>query len=167
MMSDEEDELIARVAESLKPLPKVDANAKALVLVAVAAERQRERERARRVTGRRWWRATAGALVAAVVMSVVWVRAARNTPAVQPAGDVAMVPAPVGTTGTAAASAALAAHGAADAAAPLPVQLVFRAPAAARVSVVGDFTGWDAGAAAMTRDPASGLWSVTVAVRPG
>ena len=90
-MSDEADELIARVAESLKPLPKVDANAKALVLVAVAAERQRERERARRVTGRRWWRATAGALVAAVVMSVVWVRAARNTPAVQPAGDVAMV----------------------------------------------------------------------------
>ena len=166
-MSDEADELIARVAESLKPLPKVDANAKALVLVAVAAERERERERARRSTSRRWWRATAGALVAAMLMSVVWVRAARKARPVPRGGEVATAPAPVGGASTVGTAAALAARSVTDAAAPLPVQLVFRAPAAARVSVVGDFTGWDAGAAAMSRDPASGLWSVTLAVRPG
>ena len=49
----------------------------------------------------------------------------------------------------------------------VPVQLVFRAPAAARVSVVGDFTAWDPSKAPMTRDPGSGLWSVSLAVPPG
>jgi 1,4-alpha-glucan branching enzyme len=35
------------------------------------------------------------------------------------------------------------------------------------VSVVGDFNGWDARADTMTRDPATGLWSHTLALRPG
>jgi 1,4-alpha-glucan branching enzyme len=48
-----------------------------------------------------------------------------------------------------------------------PVQLVFRAPAASRVSVVGDFSGWDPNSAVMTRDSGSGLWSVTLRLAPG
>jgi len=47
------------------------------------------------------------------------------------------------------------------------VQLVLRAPAARTVSVVGDFNAWDAHANTMTRDPESGLWSHSVALRPG
>jgi hypothetical protein len=162
MMSDEADELISRVAEALKPLPAVDENAKAAVLVAVAAERERERQeaRVRRTTGSRWWLATTVVLAASMIVSVVWVRASRSTPPLVAAADGARGTAPVGT-------AALASRGALDAGAAQPVQLVFRAPAATRVSVVGDFTGWDAGAAAMTQDPASGLWSVTLFVRPG
>jgi 1,4-alpha-glucan branching enzyme len=48
-----------------------------------------------------------------------------------------------------------------------PVELVFRAPAAHRVSVVGDFTAWDSHRAEMTHDAASGLWSVRLALTPG
>jgi 1,4-alpha-glucan branching enzyme len=92
----------------------------------------------------------------------VWMRASTETrPVVAPPAVAvdASRPGPAPAT--------LAAHGATDVAAAQPVQLVFRAPAATRVRVVGDFTGWDAGAAPMVRDPASGLWSVTLAVRPG
>ena len=38
---------------------------------------------------------------------------------------------------------------------------------ARRVSVVGDFNSWDTDADAMSRDPATGLWSRTLALRPG
>ena len=44
---------------------------------------------------------------------------------------------------------------------------MLRAPSAHRVSVVGDFNGWDTHANTLMRDPASGLWSATVALRPG
>jgi 1,4-alpha-glucan branching enzyme len=48
-----------------------------------------------------------------------------------------------------------------------PVQLVLRAPNASSVRVVGDFNEWDRERAPMTRDAASGLWSVTLSLRPG
>jgi len=35
------------------------------------------------------------------------------------------------------------------------------------VSVVGDFTGWDATKAVMTRDSGSGLWTATVSLPAG
>jgi 1,4-alpha-glucan branching enzyme len=47
------------------------------------------------------------------------------------------------------------------------VQVVLRAPAAQHVSVVGDFNAWDTHADAMSRDPVTGLWSHTLALRPG
>jgi len=47
------------------------------------------------------------------------------------------------------------------------VQLVFRAPSASSVRVVGDFNAWDKEQAPMTRDAESGLWSVTLSLRPG
>jgi 1,4-alpha-glucan branching enzyme len=62
---------------------------------------------------------------------------------------------------------AAASNDARDAGSIRSVQLVFRDPAARRVSVVGDFTDWDANQAPMERDSASGLWSVTLALRPG
>ena len=47
------------------------------------------------------------------------------------------------------------------------MQVVLRAPAARSVSVVGDFNSWDSDADAMSRDAATGLWSRTLALRPG
>ena len=47
------------------------------------------------------------------------------------------------------------------------VRFAVWAPNAERVSVVGDFNGWDTHVNTLTRDPASGLWSATVALRPG
>lgn len=162
-MSDDNDELIARVAASLKPLPVVDEAIRAGVLVAVTAEREREQERARRgLAGAGWRLGIAGAVAAAALVAAVWMPTRVRMSAAT--GQSGAAP----TTATQAeAATTLATHEAAGGAVALPVQLVFRAPSASRVSVVGDFTGWDAGAAAMTRDPASGLWSVTVAVRPG
>jgi hypothetical protein len=162
---DERDETIERITALLRPLPAVDSSAKARVLVAVAAERERDRERARVRRRRRsllGW--TGGAALAAAGVfgafligqdrgaASVTNSVARSTPAVTTAPVV-------GTT------AALAARETGSASL-VPVQLVFRAPSASRVSVVGDFTGWEP-TVEMTRDPASGLWSVSLAVPAG
>ena len=163
-MSDEHDEMIERIAARLRPLPEVDPAARARVLVAVAATRQRDREqrgaarRGRRIV--RW--ASVSTLAAALVLSVLVLQrtgapAARQGPdAAGDAASAAVVGAPT----------SLAARDAGDASLQR-IELVFRAPDARSVSLVGDFTGWDPRRALMTRDSASGLWSVTMRVAPG
>lgn len=168
-MDDETDETITRIAAALRQLPPVDPTHKARVLVAVAAERERAREA--RMRAARRWRLTAavGVAAAAALVLLVWRRdtgtgrvvarnTVRETPARTPAATSAAQPAPSATRLTASDAAGVA---------PLPVQLVLRAPAAHRVSVVGDFNGWDTHANTLSRDAASGLWSGTVALRPG
>lgn len=169
-MTDEYDETIERIAAQLRPLPEVDPAARARVLVAVAAERERDRERRRLALRRprvvRW--SAAAALAAAAVFAVLL--ASRTGTAPAPTSIVATAPASEMATGTptGTTAATLAAHdAAAEASALRPVQLVFRAPAARHVSVVGDFSGWDASQAVMTRDSGSGLWSVTLRLAPG
>src|SRR5688572_1737172 len=156
---DETDETLARIAEALRPLPDVDPAEKARVLVAVAAERERIREQRVRVA-RRWKVSGAvGAVAAAGLVAAVWLSASR---AEAPATPVASsTPAP------ASAPASVDARLARDAKGLKAVQVVLRAPRAQRVSVVGDFNGWDSEADAMTRDPVSGLWSHTLTLRPG
>jgi hypothetical protein len=170
-MQDETDETITRITAALRQLPAVDSAHKARVLVAVAAERERAREA--RMRAARWWRlaGSMGVTAAAVVALMVWrqrevgagrlaARATAQTVAANaPASASTAKPAPSATTHLAASDAA--------GVAPLPVQLVLRAPAAHRVSVVGDFNGWDTHATTLERDPASGLWSGTVALLPG
>jgi hypothetical protein len=158
---DEQDETIERIAAALRPLPSVDDSAKARVLVAVAAERERDRRPAtwsrRRQVG---WMTGAG-LAAAAALSAFLLRggvAARGTPVPRPRLSVSESAPNAG---------AILASRAPDASANRLVQFVFRAPTARRVSLVGDFTGWDPHLAAMTRDAASGLWNVTLALPPG
>lgn len=162
-MHDETDETIIRIAAALRPMPEVDPAQKARVLVAVAAERERTRERRLRA-GRRWRMAGGLALAAAAgLVATVWLRGERSTvPAVARARAAA-----ARTPDGAAASGRVGARLAGEALGLKSVQVVLRAPDARRVSVVGDFNGWDSRADAMTRDPASGLWSHTVALRPG
>lgn len=162
-MHDETDETIIRIAAALRPLPEVDPAQKARVLVAVAAERERARERRRRA-GRRWRIAGGFAFAAAAgLLAAVWLRGARPS-----ASAVAAAPAaPAQRTRGAAAPASMDARLAGEVVGVKSVQVVLRAPDARRVSVVGDFNGWDAHADAMTRDAASGLWSHTLALRPG
>lgn len=164
-MHDETDETIVRIAAALRPLPDVDPAQKARVLVAVAAER--ERARAARLRAVRAWRVVGavGGLVAAGLLASLWLRepASADRPAVT-ARNAPSVPTAASAPGANAdARLVLDAAGVAL----QPVQLVFRFPAAKRVSVVGDFNGWDVHANTMTRDPASGLWSQTIALRPG
>ena len=155
---DDTDETIARIADALRPLPDVDPADKARVLVAVAAERARVRDRTR--VARRWKVSGAiGVMVAAGLVAVVRL-----------AGPHPDAPAAALTVGPAAPSSTAApvdARLVRDAKGLTTVQVVLRAPEAQRVSVVGDFNGWDAEANVMMRDPVSGLWSHSLALRPG
>jgi Glycogen recognition site of AMP-activated protein kinase len=162
-VSDEQDETIELISAALRPLPEVDPSARARVLVAVAAERERARASAARPR-RMWWARGAGlAAAAALAAFVLRGRLAPAGPRVesQPAGGVER--APVNNAG----KAVLARRAPLDAGVRLPVEFVFRAPLAKRVSVVGDFTGWNPDSAVMARDAASGLWNVTLKLSPG
>jgi len=161
---DETDETIIRIAAALRPLPEVDPAQKARVLVAVAAERERARERRIRVA--RGWRIAGGGafLAAAGLAAAVWLGGPDRT-----AQEARIASATDSQTVVSAGPGAVAARSAANAtlAGYKSVQVVFRAPSARQVSVVGDFNAWDTGAGAMSRDPVSGLWSRTLALRPG
>lgn len=161
---DEADDAVARIAAALRPFPEVDPSAKARVLVAVAADRARERgPMARRRFPGRWTMAGVSVAAAAIFTALV-LRSdgARRSPleGVGHAETQRSAQASDAATG-------LAARVPAKGASLQPVQLVLRAPEAKRVSVVGDFTGWDPSRATMTRDPESGLWSVTLRLSPG
>jgi hypothetical protein len=64
-------------------------------------------------------------------------------------------------------SAAEAIAGAAPEAPPQVVRFVIAAPAAHRVSLVGDFNGWDAAATPLAREASGGTWTVTVPLTAG
>jgi hypothetical protein len=169
-MDDETDETITRIAAALRQLPPVAPTQKARVLVAVAAERERARE-ARVRTARRWRLVAAmGSAAAAALLFLVWRRESdtgRLTVRAIERATSTHAPAAASTANPGSSAAARLAASDAAGVAPLPVQLMLRAPAAHRVSVVGDFNGWDTHANTLARDAASGLWSATVALRPG
>ena len=177
-MQDDADETIARIAAALRPLPDVDPAQKARVLVAVAAERERARRKGARTARAVRWLGGASALIAAALVAALVLRddssagpsdrlVARS--ASQTSSDstsVASATSSAAAPNSVAVDTRLATH-AADGVALQPVQLVLRAQEAHRVSIVGDFNGWDPNASKMTRDPASGLWSKTLTLRPG
>ena len=164
-MFDEQDELVERIAGQLRPLPEVDAAAKARVLVAVATERERDRERASRRRPRVFGWTVAAGLAATVMFAAFLVRRGRERSAPIAAAALARGPVPAQVPTSSAAT--LVARDVGGSTAPQRVQLVFRAPNAHHVSVVGDFTGWDASKAVMSRDTGSGLWTVTLALPAG
>ena len=164
-MTEERDVMLDQIISALRPLPVVDEGAKARVLIAVAAEREREREQAvrRHTQLRRWRRTAAGAgMLAAAALTFAVLRAPVATELESPAGASAVASAPIRTI-----DAQLSARDADGELARQSVQLVFRAPNASSVRVVGDFNSWDGARAPMTRDAASGLWSVTLSLAPG
>ena len=162
-MIDERDAVIDRVVESLRPLPVVDDAAKARLLIAVAAERERDRESAmRRHAPRRmsrWIIRGTGVVAAAALIGAILLRNTQQTEA--PVRTV-VSPTPAPAVRLAGSDAGTDAE-----TAPQSVELVLRAPSASNVRVVGDFNGWDQDQAPMKRDAASGLWSVTLSLRPG
>ncbi len=54
-----------------------------------------------------------------------------------------------------------------DSVTPRAVKFVLIAPQAARVSLVGDFNGWDASANPMVTQGVKGMWTVFVPLQPG
>ncbi|MGZ8456146.1 MAG: isoamylase early set domain-containing protein [Gemmatirosa sp.] len=163
---------LAPVVGVLRGLPPVPPGAVDRVVAAAVARGHRPGEPAAR-RGRGLggfgggWRVAAG-LVLAVGLGTAALATARHreattttlavtptaaAPAVLPGdpdGPVDFLPA---TTG-------------ADTDAPLPVAFLLRRPDAARVSLVGDFNGWDPHATPLARSE-DGTWTATVPLAPG
>lgn len=158
-MTDEQDEVIDRVARALSAQPAVKAGAIARVLMAVRARQARPVPVWRRALN--WFEETsvsaraAGALAAA---SLVIGFVARGS-----VGDA-------GVIGGFDAEATIAMQPAANVAAearPVPVAVAVELANAKTVAVVGDFNGWDPAATPMQRVGANGPWSATVFAKPG
>jgi hypothetical protein len=161
MIMDERDELIERAARSLAVLPPANPVAVLEILSAVRARRVSRVPLAARFAG--WMRTpsfsvasatmlAAATLVIGFVSGGVFDRAATSverpaagarTMTLTPAADVA------------AESRAVA------------VPLVFDAPGAKAVTVVGDFNDWDPTVTPMQRFGGDGPWTATVLAKPG
>lgn len=153
---DEHEGLLVAAITTLRELPAVRPDATARVLVAIAAERQRDRERDASGASRKWmWTGIAAAVVLGILVMPVARRFERD-PAMAPARGAPIVPQVLTSTNAASVTEM-----------PRPVQLVFSAPSARSVRVVGDFNGWDERRSPMMRDGASGLWNVHLMLRPG
>ena len=170
-MTDMRDELLDRVVSELRTLPPVDEAAVGRIVGAVSRQRAEGSGRpAPRL--RAWWSsrvplaAAAGIAVAAALGGyLVGDMTQRDVaPTVTAAGQ----PTP---ESLALASSTLPPAQGAPARSPVPAavptQFVLDAPAASRVSLVGNFNGWDAGATPLVRDPSSGIWTATVPLPPG
>ena len=169
----ERDETIERVRAALAPLPTVAPSSIARVLTATA----------QRTPPSRWariaeWLATpslslaragAFALVALVVgFAARGVWSARDGAAtVATAPETRTEPMPGQASGGGGASGMASAMPAASNAARIAVQLVFDAPLASSVSVVGDFNDWQPAAAPMRRLEAAQPWTAVILVPPG
>jgi len=161
-MIDERDELIERVARSLKPLPQGNTHARAQILAAVRARRAQAPRRLTLVL--EWMRqptfsvASAGLLAAAALAIGFVTRGALSTP------DERVLP----TAASPSASVpAITAANAPHEVRAVPVPITFDAAGAKRVSIVGDFNDWDSTASPLTRFGANGPWTATVKVMPG
>lgn len=165
MTDSERDPAVRRAIEELRRLPAADPEAIQRVVTAAAAARLTPADDlvtvgapSRRVRAR-WGVAAiaAAAAFAGFMLRGEW--SATRAPVAAASSDAAV------------ASTAAPVHAVASAgsdALPVPHQFVFRDPSGSvgRVSVVGDFNGWNPAAAPMTRSQ-DGLWSVTLPVLPG
>lgn len=167
--------MLAQVKAVLSPLPTVNRQQIAQIL---AATQHRRRTPWQRFAGRveqalEWWRFSTppmarGASLAAAALTIGFV--ARGY-LMQPRDTSALTPdaARIAASPAAMAAPALAVNGVADAVAQrVPVQFLLDArdiPAAANVSVVGDFNEWSATATPLTLD--NGVWSTTLPLPPG
>ena len=153
-MSEDRDELIARVAAELRTAPALSADLGVRIMARVRAEplpggwralwatvlRPRE-VRVSPLSGLALAAGIAGLVFAAAVFSP----ARRGMPS----------PALTRAAGSAAADSVS------------PVQFVLVAPAARSVALVGDFNDWDVGALPLQRASADGVWTVTVPLAAG
>ena len=164
MSHDGDTELIDRVAAELRAPVRLDPALDARVMREVRAgasspTRERQRSLWRRIAEPRVVRISplAGVLAAAGIVALV--ASLARAPRGATAPELAKVPdespavgAPVVTP---------------RAGGPALTQFVLVAPAASRVSVVGDFNDWDAGATPLARMASGGVWTVAVPLSAG
>jgi hypothetical protein len=162
----EHDHVLRRAVQTLRQLPAADADAIRRVVEAAAAQRVMaaaddpvvDATTVARPGPRRWKLAGFGGLVAAA--AIVGFLARGTLTRANPSAAVTSSGASPGAPLRAAANVALDVL-------PVPQQFVFRSASAHSVSVVGDFNGWNAALAPMTREAGGDLWSVTIPIVPG
>lgn len=188
-MSDDRNELIADIVRELRDEPVANEAAKSRILEAV----RRESPEGRLAAAWRWLRSPrtlrvsplAGLATAAAVtfLAALAVRSPRESG--RPAADI---PAPIIASSTepstapasvrspearvaAASPTQPAGHDARDTNAAADsrrvVQFVLVAPTASRVSLVGDFNGWDDRATPLSQASSRGVWAVEIPLEPG
>ena len=163
----ERDHVLRRVVQTLRQLPASEKDDIRRVVEAAAAQRLMppaddpviDAPRFGRVRRRPWTFIGFAGLVAAAAIVGFFVRGefTRSTRTMAIAPTAASPDAPLRA----------AANGAEQDVRPIPQQFVFRSASARRVSVVGDFNGWNAASAPMTRESGGDLWSVTIPIAPG
>jgi hypothetical protein len=161
-MIDEQDELIERIAVALKPLPRGNARATAQILATVRARKAQAPSRLTLVV--EWLRqptfsvASAG-LLAAAALAIGFVTRGALSALDEPAPLTASAPSSAIPT--------ISAANTPNVVRAVPVPITFDAADAKAVSIVGDFNGWDATVAPLTRFGSNGPWTGTVKVMPG
>jgi hypothetical protein len=159
------DELLDRIVDELRTLPPVDEAAVRRIVTAASEDENAmaagaEARRSRfAVGGTRWLHsrvplAAAAGIALAAGLGGYAIRGDRSPTHVAAAARV-----PAEAVGIAVANRA------ADA--PVLTQFVLDAPRASQVALVGDFNAWDVDDTPLVRDPASGIWTVTVPLVPG
>jgi hypothetical protein len=164
-VSEHDDRLIEEIAAELRRPSSASVAAKARIMAIVRADAAAARARAPRrwawLTAPRTVRISplAGLAAAAGVAALVVMARVAPHPTVRRDARTAAAAAPVVA---AAPVARLTASGA-----PEVVQFVLVAPKATRVTLVGDFNGWDARATPLHEDLARGVWTATVRLAAG
>jgi hypothetical protein len=165
-VTDMRDELLDRIVDELRTLPPVDEGA--VARIAFAARGQRSEGGGRReLKPHGWWHsqvplaaaagfAFAAGLAGFLAGNAVGSRSPTTTVGanVQPSASL--------TVAVSAPPSALR-----PPPSPVPTQFVLDVPRASRVSLVGDFNGWDTAATPLARDPSAGIWTVTVPLTAG
>ena len=163
------DPIVDRAIDELRRLPAVDDLAVRRIVTAAAARRDSGESElpapiGRRARAVRPWIAIGLATAAAAAGFMV--RGAWSSGRAASDGSSTVAAVPPSATPTAAQT-LRAVTGVTPDMAPIPQQFVLRSGAAHRVSVVGDFNGWNSANAPMTRSPDGDLWSITIPVTPG
>jgi hypothetical protein len=167
------DPIVDRALDELRRLPPVDDLAVRRIVTAAAARRDSAEIEDVGRSGRRgrWprpWIATGlvAGLAAAAVAGFVLRGAWSPPPSGRQAAAAARAAPPAAANAPSVERIQMAVAPAADAA-PIPTQFVLRNAAAHRVSVVGDFNGWNPSGAPLVRSAGGDLWSTTIPVAPG
>lgn len=161
----ERDPVVRRAIDELRKVPAADADAVRRVVAAAAAARVApaadDPMTAHRPYRARSWMLT-GVAAAGVIASLLLIKSGRA-----PEVEMKTASSRVDTAAPMIAGPLQPVANNAGDALPVLEQFVFYSRTARTVSVVGDFNGWDASNARMTRASDGDLWSITIPVVPG
>jgi hypothetical protein len=153
------DPVVDRAVDELRKLPPVNRDAVSRIVAAAAAARvspAADDDVVAMLPRRRPWGLTIGLAAAALVAGFMLRGAFTQTPERPTMGVRPMVPMAV-TPATAGDPESM----------PIPTAFTLESGAANRVSLVGDFNGWNPATTRLVRQPGTNMWSAVTPIKPG